>query len=416
MNLLYFSFEFPPFFAGGLGTYSFEMSRRFARMGDSVSVFAKNPGDALTSDLFEGVEIHRPLLVDAMGLLPAIVPGDVQQWPLSSQNYFAEVLTYNILSASKAANLLVKTNRRRFDLVVAHDWLSVMAGIICKRALEKPLVFHIHSTEEGRTTDGSLTIKNLEKLGGQVADLIITVSYTMRDHLMSIGYDEKKIRVVHNGVDEKKYDITRFSEGEISTFREELGVGGDPMLFFIGRLTWVKGADTLVRAMPMILREVPDAKLVILGSGDQEGLIRNLVSQLGIEDSVKLHFKYVDEAKRILYYAASDIAIFPSKYEPFGIVGIEAMSMGKPIIVGAKGISGLREQVIPSGPNRCGSHIDPDDPSDIAKFAIELLKNASLREKYGRNARKRVLSSFTLDRIAEETIKVYKEAIETRPP
>ncbi|UCD72910.1 MAG: glycosyltransferase family 4 protein, partial [Candidatus Bathyarchaeota archaeon] len=288
MNLLYFSYEFPPFFAGGLGTYSFEMSRRIARMGNSVSVFAKNPGDALTSDLFEGVETHRPLLVDAIDLLPAIVPGDVQYWPLGSQNYFAEVLTYNILSASKAANLLVKTNRRRFDLVVAHDWLSVMAGIICKRAIEKPFVFHIHSTEEGRTRDGSPTIKNLEKLGGQVADLTVTVSYAMRDHLMSIGYDEKKIRVVHNGVDEKKYDITHFSEGEISTFRKELGVGSDPMIFFIGRLTWVKGADTLVRAMPMILKEVPDVKLVILGSGDQEGLIRNLVSQLGIQDNVKL--------------------------------------------------------------------------------------------------------------------------------
>ncbi|UCD73333.1 MAG: glycosyltransferase family 4 protein, partial [Candidatus Bathyarchaeota archaeon] len=122
----------------------------------------------------------------------------------------------------------------------------------------------------------------------------------------------------------------------------------------------------------------------------------------------------VDETKRIQYYAASDIAIFPSKYEPFGIVGIEAMSMGKPIIVGARGISGLREQVIPSGPDRCGSHINPDDPNDIAKFAIELLKDEDLREKFGRNARKRVVSKFTLDRIAEETIKVYKEAIDSR--
>ncbi|MEM2508387.1 MAG: hypothetical protein QXF11_03275, partial [Candidatus Hadarchaeales archaeon] len=74
MNILYFSFEFPPYFVGGLGTYAYEMSRRFARFGHSVTLFAMNPGDAVTTDLVEGVEVHRPLLADATDLLPCIVP------------------------------------------------------------------------------------------------------------------------------------------------------------------------------------------------------------------------------------------------------------------------------------------------------------------------------------------------------
>jgi glycosyltransferase involved in cell wall biosynthesis len=412
MNILYFPFEFPPFFVGGLGTYAFEMSRRFARMGHSVAVFAKNPGDAITRDLYEGVEVHRPLLVDAIDLLPVMVPEDVKRWPLPSQNYFAEVFMYNILAATKATNLLVKTDRREFDLIVAHDWLSAIAGIICKRVVQKPFVFHLHSVEEGRSGNGSHTVKGLEKLAASAADLVITVSYSMRDYLVRLGYEERKIRVVYNGVDEEKYSPGKFPFREIGKFRDELDIGHDPMILYVGRLTWVKGVDTLVRAMPIILKEVPDAKLVILGKGEEEGLIKSLVTQLGIQDSVRLCFEYVDEKTRLLYYAASDIAVFPSKYEPFGIVCTEAMSMGKPVIVGGKGVSGLREQVIHTGAYRCGAHINPDDPYDLAKFAVEFLKDESLRKKLSKNARQCVLERFTLDEIAKETMKVYEEVAE----
>lgn len=409
MNILYIPYEFPPFFVGGLGTYAFEMTRRFARMGHSVTVFSKNPGDAITRDLYEGVEVHRPLVADAIDLLPLIVPEDVKRWPLDSQNYFAEVFMYNILSATKATNLLVRADKRSFDIIAAHDWLSAIAGIMCKRALKKPLVFHLHSVEQGRVGNGSPTVKNLEKLGGTIADRIVTVSYAMRDHLVSLGYDEKKIRVVPNGVDEKKYDPDRFPPDRAMKFREQIGVGTNPMILFVGRLTWVKGADTLVRAMPMILKEAPNTKLVLLGKGDQEEMIRHLISHLGIQDNVITHFKYVDEKERLLYYAACDIAVFPSKYEPFGIVCTEAMSMAKPVIVGARGISGFREQIIPSGPDRCGAHVNPEDPHDIAKFVVEILQYEVVRKELGRNARKRVLERFTLDRIATETLDVYKE-------
>ena len=411
MNILYFSFEYPPFFVGGLGTYAYEMTRCFARMGHSVTVFAKSSGDALTRDLIDGVEVHRPLLADMSDVLPLIVTEDLRNWPPASLSYLSEVFAYNLLSVTKSVNQLVKADRRHFDVVVAHDWFSVEAGVMCKKAIGAPFVQHLHSVEEGRVGDGSPTIKGLERLGARKADLVVTVSYSMRDQLISLGYEEKKIRVVHNGVDEKKYDPARFSKEEITEFRDKLGVGENPVILFIGRLTWVKGVDTLVRAMPMILKEVPDAQLVILGKGDEEGLIQNLVNQLGIQENVKLHFKYVPEEERIKYYAAADVAVFPSKYEPFGIVCTEAMSMEKPVVVGARGVSGFREQIIPSGPNRCGSHVNPDDPRDVALFTTELLKDEDLRKKFGKNARKRVLESFTIDRIAEDTIKVYEEAV-----
>ncbi|MBS7654592.1 glycosyltransferase family 4 protein, partial [Candidatus Bathyarchaeota archaeon] len=196
-----------------------------------------------------------------------------------------------------------------------------------------PFVFHIHSTEQGRTGDGSDTIKRLERLAADYAERVITVSYAMRDHLASLGYDEKKIRVVYNGIDAEKYSPDKVSYEEIMDVRKSLGIGEDEyMILFVGRLTWVKGADTLILAMPEMLRRIPKAKLVIVGLGEQEDMLRNEVSRLNLKDNVILKYEFLPEDLRIKYYAAADICVFPSKYEPFGIVCAEAMSMGKPVV------------------------------------------------------------------------------------
>ncbi len=416
MKILYHSFEFPPFQAGGLGTYAQEMAKRFVRKDHSVTVFSKNPGDAPTSENWKGVDVHRPQVVDMIDLLPILMPGDVANWAKSSQEYFAEVLMYNILSATKTVNTLVGKDDRNFDIIVAHDWLSGIAGISCQRAMEDPFVFHIHSTEQGRTGNGSETVKNLERTAGRKADIIVTVSDAMKGHLISLGYEPSKIRAVPNGVDHEKYNPDReeFSEEKVSKFREKLGVGEDPMILFVGRLTWVKGVIPLVKAMPEILEEVPDAKLVILGVGGQEDSINDLIKQYDLQENVITTYEFVEEEERLMYYAACDLAVFPSKYEPFGIVCTEAMSMRKPVVVGAKGISGFKEQVIPSGPNRCGAHVDPESPDDIAQFVSEILLDDSLRRKMGKNARNRVLENYTLDSVADQTLEIYEGLVESK--
>ena len=140
-------------------------------------------------------------------------------------------------------------------------------------------------------------------------------------------------------------------------------------------------------------------------------MLKQDVARLGLTDHVILKYEFLDEEQKIRYYAASDVCVFPSKYEPFGIVCTEAMALSKPVVVGARGISGFREQIIPSGPNQCGFHIDPYNPSDIAEYLITLLADQNLRVKLGHNARKRVEEVFTWSKIAENTIRVYEEAI-----
>lgn len=413
MEITFFTYEYPPYVVGGLGTYAEHLTRWLVRMGHDVTVFSMHAKNAPTRDVYMGVEVHRPIVenINISLLLPMFIPEEVQRWSEEGRKFFGDVFLYNVLSASKLVNDLVRNEGRRVDLIASHDWLGSIGGILSSRGLNRPLVFHVHSTEQGRTGDGSETIKRLERLAAEQAGRIITVSYAMRDHLISLGYDEKKIHVVYNGVDTEEYNPERISPEDVANVRKSLGINGDEyMVLFIGRLTWIKGADTLILAMPEILSKVPNAKLVIVGVGEQEELLRNEIQRLRLKDKVVLKSEFIPEDLRIKYYAAADICVFPSKYEPFGIVCTEAMSMGKPVVVGARNVSGMREQVIPSGPNQCGFHINPYDPSDIAKFVAILLEDEDLRRKCGLNARKRVLEEFTWKNVAENTVRVYEEA------
>ena len=130
-----------------------------------------------------------------------------------------------------------------------------------------------------------------------------------------------------------------------------------------------------------------------------------------LDKYVKFRFDFISEKERILHYAACDVAVFPSYYEPFGIVALEAMSMERPVVVGAAGVSGMREIVLSCGEEQCGYHIDPNNPSDIAWGINGTLESPEKRNWLGKNGRKRVLSEFTWNKIAKKTIDIYEQVL-----
>ncbi|RLI28778.1 glycosyltransferase family 1 protein [Candidatus Bathyarchaeota archaeon] len=366
-------------------------------------------GSLPTREIWRGIEIHRPLHIDVSDSLPDVIAEDVKKWGRGIQ-FFSKILVYNYLSAAKLINELVKKESFKYDLVIAHDWLSVIAGITVKKQLGLPMVFHVHSTEQGRTLGhGSKVVSSIEHRGGQTADLVITVSYAMREELLSLGFPRDKVEVCYNGVDPEKYSPEKIDPNKVKALRERYGIKDeDLMLFFIGRLVGVKGVDKLVMAMPHVLQSVPNAKLVIVGLGDLQDYLQRLVNMLKLQDAVKFRFEFIPEEERILHYAACDVAVFPSLYEPFGIVALEAMSMERPVVVGAAGVSGMREIVIPCGEEQCGYHINPNNPADIAWGIVNAVQDPERRKFLGKNGRKRVLSEFTWDKIAEQTLKLYE--------
>ncbi len=297
-----------------------------------------------------------------------------------------------------------------------HDWLSAIAGLAIKKSTPLPGVAHIHSTEWGRRRDGgSPTIQALEWELGWQADRIITVSDAMKDDLSRHNWSSAKISVVWNGVDTDVYDPKRVSPEDVKAVRERYGIGSEEtMLFFIGRLTWVKGVRNLAQAMPEVLREYPQLKLVILGKGEEQRDIAEMARRLDIAERVITRFDFVSEEERIAHYAAADICIFPSIYEPFGIVSLEAMALEKPVVVGARGVVGFREQVVPSGPEQTGLHVNGNEPMDIAWGIKTLLADPQAAKEMGKRARQRVLRHFTWEQVTKQTIEVYQSVIEEK--
>jgi glycosyltransferase involved in cell wall biosynthesis len=255
-------------------------------------------------------------------------------------------------------------------------------------------------------------VNNIELHALRAADLIVTVSHAMKEELIGLGCPNEKIQVAYNGVDPKKYDPATVTLEQIKKVRAMYDIKDDDyMILFIGRLVGVKGVDQLVMALPHILQKNPKAKLVIVGLGDLQEYLMNLVKATKMSDFVKFRFEFIPEEERILHYAACDVAVFPSFYEPFGIVVLEAMSMERPVVIGAAGISGMREIVVCYGQEQCGYHTDPSNPSDIAWGINSVLENDEKRKWLGKNGRRRVLSEFTWDKIAEKTLGFYEQII-----
>ena len=408
MKMSVLVWEYPPRIVGGLGTYAAEITRKFVLTDNDVTVFTMNDdaGTLPTREIWHGIEIHRPLHIDISGSLPDVIAEDVR-----NIHFFSKILIYNYLSASKLVNELIRKGNIKYDVVVAHDWLSAIGGITVKREIGLPFVFHVHSNERGRTLgNGSDVLSNIELRAANAADMIVTVSYVMKEELTNLGFPKEKIQVCYNGVDAQKYNPQEVTSDQKEKVRNLYDVKDDEtMILFIGRLVGVKGVDKLVMAMPHILQKIPKAKLVILGLGDLQEYLTNLVNYMRLNNHVKFRFEFLPEEERVLHFAACDVAVFPSHYEPFGIVVLEAMSMEKPVVVGAAGVSGMREIVVCGGEDQCGFHIDPSIPTDIAWGIISALENPEKMKWLGKNGRQRVLKEFTWDKIAERTLSLYKQ-------
>jgi glycosyltransferase involved in cell wall biosynthesis len=414
MKLAVLVYEYPPKIVGGLGTYAAEITRKFVLMDNDVTVFTMNDdaGSLPTREIWRGIEIHRPQHIDISDSLPDVVAEDIRKWGRGI-HLFSKIMVYNYLSASKLVNELIRKEGIKYDIVVAHDWLSAIGGMTVKREIGLPFAFHVHSTEKGRTLgNGSEVVSNIELHAANTADLIVTVSYAMKDELSNLGFPKEKIQVSYNGVDPQKYNPEEVTAEQIQKIRAYYDIKDDEfMILFIGRLVGVKGVDKLIMALPKILQKTPKAKLIIVGLGDLQEYLGNLVKTMRLDNSVKFRFEFVPEEERILHYAACDVAVFPSLYEPFGIVVLEAMSMAKPVVVGGAGVSGMREIVIACGEEQCGYHVNPADPTDIAWGINSTLESRDKMRWLGQNGRRRVLSEFTWEKIAEKTLALYQQIL-----
>ncbi|MFX1520761.1 MAG: glycosyltransferase family 4 protein [Promethearchaeota archaeon] len=417
MRIAWFCSEFPPIRARSLGVYAREMCRKFLEAGHEVTVFTTNPdGSLLSSEMWKGIEVHRPEIVDIRDMIPLFVSSDLMQ-----SNYdlhaFSDRVSYNILASGQLINQLVYEEKREFDIISAHNNDAILAGIAVKRHLNIPLIFHVHTTERIRGMGrGSITIESIERRALEVANAIIVPSYAVQEELFRMGLKEaerKKTFVCWDGVNAEIYSPLNADETLVSGIRKRYGINtGDPMVFYIGDFSPSENVVTLSKTISHVLEEFPTTKFVFLS---EDALPTDLKEHLEIpelQSNIIVRTEYVTEEEKIAHYIAADTVVFPSTWKSFGRACTEALACGTPVVVGAQGISGLKEQVVSSGEGHCGYHVNPYDPKDVAWGIKNILRDPDHAKILGENARKRVLANFTWDKCAERTVPIYEKALE----
>lgn len=388
MKVLMLSWEYPPRVVGGIARVVKELSEKLQLEGQDVTVVTYKEGDTPYFEVEEtGVKVYR---VDNY----MIRPNNFIDWIMQ--------LNFNLITE---VNKLIQSGET-FDVIHAHDWLTAYAAKTLKESYNISLVSTIHATEAGRNggiqTEMQRYINDTEwMLTYESSEVIVNSSFMKNDIQRIFGLPFEKIKVIPNGIDLKKFDgIKKDYE-----FRRRFAADNEKIILSLGRLVFEKGIQHLIYAMPKILSNYNDAKLVIVGKGGMIDELKQITVNLGIQDKVYFTgYMAGDDVQKM--YKVSDVAVFPSTYEPFGIVALEAMLGGTPTVV--SDIGGLNE-IVKHGETGLKSYAG--NANSIADSVTQLLYDYDLSEKITKNAKLEVVQNFNWTKIAEDTRKLYEKAI-----
>jgi glycogen synthase len=380
-----FSWEYPPRIVGGLARHVHELSVALAAEGLDVDVITiDETGTAPEEEMMQGVRVIR-----------------VRPYHLVPRDFISGILQLNLTMLEKTLDL---TRRgENYDLIHAHDWLVAYAARAAKHALKLPLVATIHATEYGRNrglhTDEQRYISDVEWWLTYEAWKVICCSRYMRQELQRVFHlPDDKIEITPNGVEPRQFAAGRFD----SAVRDRFAAPEEQIVFFIGRLVQEKGVQTLLDAVPQVLSAVPKTKFVIAGKGPALEGLRSQARNMGIERH--LYFTgYIDDKTRNALYQSAGAAVFPSLYEPFGIVALEAMAARAPVIVSDTG--GLSE-IVEHGVD--GLKCYPGNAGSLADQLITLLQNEDYARRLAEKAYRKVESEYSWQEIARQTRNIYQ--------
>lgn len=403
MKIAYLSLEFPPRVYGGLGVYVNEISREMAALGQSISVFTPGDGSLPRQEQMNGVDVFRTNSVAIRDGLEIFLSPETLAWG-GGLRFFEDLISINLQSAAAVMD------NGPFDICVAHDWLGLWGGMAVKRD-GLPLIYHVHGLEVGRSDNPNQQLVALERRGAEVADRIITVSEAMKRQIADMGISKDKVSVCYHGVDGRFFDPQKADQDVLASLRRRYGFAeDDTIILFLGRLEPVKGVKELLAAFPSVLSLHPKARLLLIGRGSLEAWVKQELQKMG-NSHVSLVTDFLSPQEKMHHYALADICVFPSIYEPFGIVALEAAAMGRAAVVGASGTSGLAEIVRnPATSKPTGVHVDPRRADDIAWGINLALEDRDRLLSWGKNARELALNEFTWQKAAQKTLAIYRDA------
>ena len=319
---------------------------------------------------------------------------------------------FKIKQANMAPGIFFKPLSLELNLDIVHSHFSTppaeLAAIYYAKKERIPLILTYHGdwveNFGGPIRRAGLTFYNtylIDKVLSQANTIIIPSEYYVTESRFLAEYKNKTL-VIPNGINLEEFE-TSYTKKEC---REKLRLPlSSNLILFIGAFSPTKGPDVLVKAMPHVLKEIPDTRLILIGEGLMKKELHELAKKLGIEEKVEFTGQVNDADKKVMYYKAADVFVLPSLSEVFPLVLLEASASSLPIIV-----SNLLtfKSIIEDGYN--GVMVKKGDEIQLAKAIITLLKDENLRRKLALNAASKV-KDFSWEKIAQRVEKLYEEVI-----
>lgn len=387
MKILMLTWEYPPRIVGGIARVVHDLSKRLIKDGHEVTVITYKEGNVPYFEDDKGVKVYR-----------------VDNYMINPNNFIDWIMQLNFNLLAKANEIIDKEGK--FDVIHAHDWLVAYAAKSLKNSYDIPIVATIHATEAGRNSgihdETQRYINDTEwMLTYEANEVIVNSNYMKCELQRNFGLPFEKINVIPNGV-----NLTMYSGIEKDyDFRRNYAADNEKIILYAGRLVFEKGVQHLIGAMPKILQNYNDAKLVIAGKGGMYDELKAQVDFLGLGN--KVYFTgYMDHKSLCKLYKCADIAVFPSTYEPFGIVALEGMLAGNPVVV--SDIGGLNE-IVEHGKNGMKSYAG--NSNSIADSILTLLFDHKLGIEISKNAKAKVKELYNWTKIAQDTHFSYQKAI-----
>ncbi len=385
-------------FRGGLESYTYEMAQALAKRGHHVHIICEDKGNFYRHHLGAGIEVHAiPYNEDPF-------PGF---WKIDRFIPLQDIF-YSRKVAQKIQELI---DRVGVDIVEAPDVQE--QGFWYSQHKRTAFFLRLHGyfyMREGETLENSpknLPLREqffwwIERSSIFKADGVAAVSSDFAEFVRRFwNLDGKKIEVIHNAVDTAIFHGA--SERSEQREQRELAV------LFVGRIEPKKGIKVLARAIPIVLKEFPNVKFYFAGRDTHLENSSEMASEYILRHAPPNNVVFLGELptpELIPYYQKIAIGVFPSLYEPFGLVALESMACGCATIVSQSGgLSDIIEH------ERDGLLVAPGNPFELAQAIKRFLNDNQLRERCCVQAIEKVRTQFTLDELVDRTLFMYEQAI-----
>ncbi len=384
MRILVLTWEFPPRIVGGIARHVAELYPELVKLGYEIHLLTVEFGDAPSNEIVEGIHVYR---------LP-VNPGN---------DFFHWVCNLNESMGAFGGKLI--REKGTFDLIHAHDWLVGDAAISLKHHFKIPLIATIHATEYGRyngihTGTQAYIAKKEEILVYNAWRVIVCSGYMRQEIHRALGCPWDKVDVIYNGIRREKKQ--RNPEFDYWSFRRHFAEDREQIVYYVGRMAYEKGVHVLLNAAPYVLKEMNyNVKFIIIGGGNTSHL-RQQAWNLGIWD--KCYFTgFMSEEDLDKFQCIADCAVFPSLYEPFGIVALESFASRVPVVVSSTG--GFPE-VVQHGKTGIVTYVN--NPGSLAWGILEVLRKPEYVQSLIDNAYEDLDKRFNWVKLAQQTAAVYQ--------